>query len=203
MSQLIYSPYIELESKYQPKKIPFTTVVTLSAAMVVGTGGILVTNNSSLQNSLNAKPFIQVADRGRRRLEQEGTIAELITKIRAAFGMSYAQLAYSLNVSRQTLYGWTHGTQPRAEALTRLWHMELVSTQMHKLSAPRKRALLLRPVVDGKNLLTLFREEGDVKAGIQSLLGTPNLESREAITAQVRTKRVRRFSVEDVSRVQS
>jgi DNA-binding transcriptional regulator YiaG len=202
----IYSPYLYREPS-QPKRMPITAFITLSAAMVAGTGGMLAANNVPSQSSFGAKPFIQILDWERRRLEEEkATHIDLITRVRAAFGMNYTQLAYSLNVSRQAVYDWVNGSQPRADVLTRLWHLESLGRNLHGISAPRKRSLLLRPAIENKNLLTLIREDGNVTQGIHNLLGTARTTDTidiQASSAPTRRKKVRRISIEDISRVLS
>jgi hypothetical protein len=207
MRDLIYSPYMNFETVHQSKKMPITAFITLSAAMVAGTGGILVTSNASLQNAFGAQPFIRGVDWERRRSEEEKYAhTDLISKVRAAFGMNYTQLAYTLNVSRQAVHDWVKGSQPRTEVLTRLWHMEALGRSLDGLSAPRKRSLLLRPIMEGKNLLTLLREDADVRSSIQTLLENSLMIesiSCNANPGQTRLKKVRRVSIEDISRVLS
>jgi hypothetical protein len=202
MGNLIYSPYIGREVALQSKKTPITAFITLSAAMVAGTGGVLSTSGSPAHNSFGARPIIRVADWERRRLREESSShIALITRVRAAFGMNYTQLAYSLNVSRQTVHDWMNGSQPRADVLARLWHLESLGRDLQEISAPRKRSLLVRPVTDGKDILTIMRANGDVALGIQTLLG--NSLTIQANAVPSRLKKVRRISIEDVSRVLS
>jgi len=203
MSNLIYSPYINAENTYHSKKMPITAFITLSAAMVAGTGGGFAANNICPQSTFGAKPFIRFVDSGRSPRGEISSHIALITRVRAAFGMNYTQLAYTLNVSRQTVYDWIKGSQPRAEALTRLWNMEALGLNLQEVSAPRKRSLLLRPVIEDKNLLTLLREDGDAASAIQSLLGNSLMDNSDpkSTAAPSRLKKVRRVSIEDVSRV--
>jgi hypothetical protein len=166
---------------------------------------VLSISNASLRNAFDARPFIQVGER--RRLEERNYVhIDLISRVRGTFGMNYTQLAYALSVSRQAVYDWIKGSQPRAEVLARLWHMEVLGRNLEGLSAPRKRSLLLRPVVEGKNLLTLLREDGNAEAAIQALLGsslTADSISIYASAESTRLRKVRRVSIEDVSRVLS
>lgn len=115
------------------------------------------------------------------------TPAENIHRIREVLSSSMSDLAKSCNVSRQTIYNWLNGEQPRDEHSARLQDLALAADIIAEAGTPVNGLLLKRRMIEGKNLFEVVRDGGSARYAARLLVQIVNREAsqRERLTARL------------------
>jgi len=108
------------------------------------------------------------------------TPAEDIERIRRVFSPSVSDLAKAFDVSRQAVYNWLGGEdQPSPMHLGRLRALALAADILAETTVPVKTTLLRRKIVDGKNLMEIVQNGGQVEEAAKLLRSILQQETRQ------------------------
>jgi transcriptional regulator with XRE-family HTH domain len=99
----------------------------------------------------------------------ERTAAECLAHIRAVMSPPISELANALGLSRQTIYNWQKGEQPKPEYLNILTDLANAADIFTEANIPVTGALLKRKISAGKNLLALV-QHGESATDVARLL---------------------------------
>lgn len=124
--------------------------------------------------------------------------AENLERIRKIFSPAISDLARALNVSRQTVYNWLNGEQPKPGHLTKLRDFAQAADAVAEAGISVTGALLKRKVIDNKNLFEVGQSGGSVRDTVQLLiqLVRREAEQQEQITARFTSRQDSSRSVE-------
>jgi transcriptional regulator with XRE-family HTH domain len=124
--------------------------------------------------------------------------AEDLERVREIFSPAISDLGRALGVSRQAVYNWVNGEQPKPEHLAKLRELAQAADAVVEAGIPVTGALLKRKVVDGKNLFEIGQSGGSVRDAVQLLiqLVRHETEQRERMTARFADRKGATRSVE-------
>src|SRR5437764_8023149 len=129
----------------------------LAMAFLVGTGGI--SNARYLQNRHErGYAFAGIRVTGESPIAAR-TPAESLTRVRTVLKPAVSDLAELLGVSRQTVYNWANGEQPKADLAARLEDLAQAADVIAAEATSPAQALK-RKIADGKNLLEIVAAGG-------------------------------------------
>ena len=114
------------------------------------------------------------------------TPAEDLERIREVFSPAVSDLANTFGVSRQTVYNWLNGDQPKPEHMAKLRELAQAADLIAEAGVQVTGALLKRKIVEGKNLFELASAGGSPRDGAQVLLHVVRreVEQRERMAAR-------------------
>lgn len=107
------------------------------------------------------------------------TPAEDIERIRKVFNPAVSDLAKVFNVSRQAIYNWLGGDQPSLIHLGQLREFALAADVLAETTTPLKGTLLRRKIFDGKSLMEIVQNGGQVQEAAQLLNNIVQQETRQ------------------------
>jgi len=124
--------------------------------------------------------------------------AENLERVREVFSPGMSNLAEIFGVSRQTIYNWLNGEQPRPDHITKLQDLANAADTIAEAKIPRTAALLKRPVSKGRSLFQVARNGGSMQAVAQQLiqLVQHELKQREQMAARLVGRKASLRSVE-------
>ena len=169
-------------------KTKSVTNYVLAATMIVGIGtGVFLDDldlcrQSRLKEAI-AKPLTYyTSDKIYSR-----SPAEDIQRTLDVLSPSVSDLAASFDVSRQTIYNWLRGEQPKNEHSSRLQDLAFAADIIAEAGIPVNGRLLKRRVIEGKNLFELLREGGSAQNAARLLVHIVKQEAsqREQLSARL------------------
>lgn len=170
----------------------------LAATMLasVGTGGAIdfhlwqQQQSHSITSTILKVPTLGVAP--------VRTPADDLEQVRKVFSPAISDLASALGVSRQAVYNWVNGEQPKHEHLAKLRDLAQAADMVAEAGIPVTGALLKRKLVDGKNLFEIAQSGGSVRDAAQLLVHIVRRETeqRERMSARYSSRKVSSRSVE-------
>lgn len=128
----------------------------------------------------------------------ERTPAEQIDQIRGVLSPAVSDLAKSFGVSRQTIYNWLNGEQPKPEHTIRLREFALAADLFAESGIPVNSATLKRKIIKGKNLFEIVSEGGSARDAAQILIQIVQREisQRERLDARLAGRKIGRPSAD-------
>lgn len=111
-----------------------------------------------------------------------GPPREQLAFIRETLGLNVSDLASVLRVSRQTVYAWLEGDEPKPENFTQILRLKRVADEVVRLTIPRFEKLLKRPIFDGLSFLDKLKGSED---HIDFLRPLKQLADKEQATRRV------------------
>jgi len=180
-------------SSFSTNKVACLFAATMLA---VGTGGAIDYHwwqqhkSGSIMPTTLKVPTIEVAP--------VRSPAEDLERVREIFSPAISDLARALGVSRQAVYNWVNGEQPKPEHLAKLRALAQAADAVAEAGIPVTGALLKRKVVDGNNLFEVGQFGGSVRDAVQLLiqLVRHETEQRERMTARFADRKGSSRSVE-------
>jgi len=164
------------------------TKYVLAATMIVSAGTGVFVNDLDLwrQSRIKETMFNYLFSCSGNEISSR-TPAEDIHRIREVLSPSMSDLAKSCNVSRQTIYNWLNGEQPRDEHIARLQDLALAADIIAEAGTPVNGLLLKRRMIEGKNLFEVVRDGGSAQYAARLLVQIVNREAsqRERLTARL------------------
>lgn len=121
------------------------------------------------------------------------TPAEDLARIRDVMSPAVSDLANALKVSRQTVYNWINGEQPKPDHIDKLRDLAHAADIVSEAAIAMTGALLKRKIVEGKNLFEILRNDGSARDAAQLLVQTVRREEDQ------RKRMAMRFAVRDTS----
>jgi transcriptional regulator with XRE-family HTH domain len=176
--------YLTTVKFVQASQAPYSLIVALSAALLMGTGAGLTLTNISSSNFVDCAPVITFLQSERGTKEAAVAHYELLRYIRDAFKMSMTELAGVLNVSRAALYLWFQGSTPRPDLRDRLWRLKEHADEVSALNIDHIDLLIKVPLSNGKTILQVLSLDEDVSNAISEL--SELSESRAASIRRIR-----------------
>jgi len=124
--------------------------------------------------------------------EVETTPAEKLQRIRDILSPGVSTLATIFGVSRQTVYNWLSGEQPRPEHLARLKDLTRAADVLAESGIPITGFLLKRPIAQGKHLFEVSQSGGSAEDAARRLVQTVRYETeqRQRFTARFAGRRL-------------
>jgi len=124
--------------------------------------------------------------------------AEYIQRTLEVLSPSVSDLAKSFNVSRQTIYNWLNGEQPKNEHTSRLQDLALAADIIAEAGITVNGQLLKRKVIEGKNLFEFFRDGGPAQYAARLIVQIVKQEAtqRERLTARLAGRKPTLHSVD-------
>lgn len=112
--------------------------------------------------------------------------AEDLERVREIFSPAISDLARALDVSRQAIYNWMNGEQPKLEHLVKLRDLAQAADAVAESGIPVTGLLLKRKVIDGKNLFEIGKSGGSIRDAVQLLIKIVRRETvqKEQMTAR-------------------
>lgn len=98
------------------------------------------------------------------------TAADDISRIREILSPGISGLANILGVTRQAVYNWLNGEQPRPEYVAKLADLAQAADLLAETGVPITGALLKRKLFKGKNLLEVACDGGSARDAAQVLV---------------------------------
>lgn len=114
------------------------------------------------------------------------TAAENLERIREILSAAMSDLANTFSVSRQAVYNWLNGEQPKPEHIAKLRDLAQAADIVAEAGIPVTGALLKRKVIEGKNLFEVAHDGGSACDAAQLLVQIVRRETeqRERMTAR-------------------
>lgn len=179
--------------------ISMTNAVHLFAATVlasVGTGGAMdfqwlqQRQSDNITSTFWKVPAIEI--------DLARSPAEDLVQVRKVLSPAISDLANALAVSRQAVYNWLNGEQPKHEHLIKLRDLAQAADVVAEAGIRVTGALLKRKVVDGKNLFEVAQTGGSIRDAAQLLVQIVRRETeqRERMIARFATRTSSSRSVE-------
>lgn len=140
-------------SSFDMPKIVGYCVIGASMLANVGTGGV-----ANLSDLKNPQPYFQSIDLGDMptvAVAQVRTAAEDIARIREVFSPAISNLASTLGVSRQAVYNWLNGEQPKIELTEKLRDLAQAADVFAHEDIAINSMLLKRKFANGKSLFQI------------------------------------------------
>lgn len=112
--------------------------------------------------------------------------AEDLERIREVFSPAVSDLANAFGVSRQTIYNWLNGEQPKPEHIAKLMGLAQAADLVSEAGLQITGALLKRQIIGGKNLFEIVCAGGSARDAAQIFLRIMRREAaqRERMTAR-------------------
>lgn len=151
-------------------------VITL--ASLAGTGGIADSNFWLKRHSLgyNTGVFQGANDPA---APASRTPNENLTRIREILKPAVSDLATLFGVSRQTIYNWQAGEQPKPEYIAKLDDLAKAADIIASEGLANPSLLLKRKISQGKNLMDIVREGGSASEASQKLVQLARVEEQQ------------------------
>ena len=92
------------------------------------------------------------------------TTADLVRRIRDAFGLNMTELATILDVSRPTVYAWLNGQEPQPEAVARILRLSRAADRFSALGVETAISYVRQPMFEGASLLELLKSDADISS---------------------------------------
>lgn len=160
----------------------------------VGTGGFVNTHNHSGRNEFALSGYLND-----RRLVIRGyssnstsipteskTPLDNLNRIRDVFNPSVFDLSRVFGVSRQTIYNWLSGEQPKSSLAARIEDLASAADILAKEGFSTDNFILKRKVSNGKTLLDVFQSGGSAKNSAESLVKILRIEAAQKATISSR-----------------
>lgn len=131
-------------------------------------------------------------------LVETATPAQDLQRIRDILTPGMSTLANIFGVSRQTIYNWLNGEQPRGEHIVRLRDLAEAAEIFAEADIPITGDLLKRPVLEGKNLFEVARTGASAKNAARLIVQIVRLEAgqRARMAERFAGRRISSRSVE-------
>jgi transcriptional regulator with XRE-family HTH domain len=131
-------------------------------------------------------------------IEGERTPAEDLQRIRDILSPGMSNLATIFGVSRQAIYNWLNGEQPRPEHVAKLKDFARAADFLAEAGIAIAGAVLKRPVIDGKNLFEIAQGGDSIQDAAKLLVQAVKreMEQRERLTTRFAGRKVVSRSVE-------
>ena len=153
-------------------------VVAIAFASLVGTGGISDSNfwHKRQSRGYSVRDFQGVDTEA---VQAARTPAESLVRIREILKPAVSDLATLFGVSRQAIYNWQAGEQPKPEHLVKLEGLARAADIIAAEGLPRPSQLLKRKISNGRNLLDIVRAGGTASEAAQSLVRIVRREEQQ------------------------
>lgn len=99
--------------------------------------------------------------------------------IRETLKSTASELATTFHVSRQTIYNWIRGEEPKPDHAKKLEELAHASEILNEAGLAGNGLLLKRKIADGKNLLNIVEESGSGTEAAQKLIYILRTESSQ------------------------
>jgi len=147
----------------------FTLILTLSTAVLAGTGTAYTISQTTSPYFASATPIILVTRSSPASRNAAVIHHELLRHIRESLRLNMTELANVLGVSRTALYAWFQGSAPRPELLARLWQLNAYADRVSSLKISRLELLTKIPLSDGRTFLHALTVDENVGERIGEL----------------------------------
>lgn len=161
-------------------------VLAVGLIASVGTGAFADDLSRMQQNRLNASIIYNSIPNYAVEAAYIRTPIEDIERIREVLAPAVSDLAKSFSVSRQTIYNWLNGEQPKPEHNVKLRDLALAADVLAESGKSVTGNLLKRKVFNGKNLFEVIHDGGSAIEAAQMLLRIVRRETsqRELLSAR-------------------
>jgi transcriptional regulator with XRE-family HTH domain len=131
-------------------------------------------------------------------IEGERTPAEDLQRIRDILSPGMLNLATIFGVSRQAIYNWLNGEQPRPEHLAKLKDFAQAADFLAEVGIAITGAVLKRPIIDGKNLFEIAQGDDSIQDAAKLLVQAVKreMEQRERLATRFAGRKAISRSVE-------
>jgi transcriptional regulator with XRE-family HTH domain len=153
-------------------------LVTATVLISAGTGALVDEIDWWRQyrpTSLMANPlrpnFVEIAS--------VRTPAQNLARIRDVISPAVSELASACKVSRQAIYNWLNGEQPKPDHIEKLRDLAHAADIVSEAGIPITGAFLKRKVIDGKNLFEVVHDGGSARDAMQLLVQTVRHEAEQ------------------------
>lgn len=143
-----------------------------------GTGGIMTAHSAARVLEQFYYPRIHVESSGARNTDIRSP-AKHVANIRDVFAMRMSDLASVLGVTRPTVYAWLSGQEPKGEAVMRIQKLSHAADKFSRENITRLDKLLYRPILEGRSLLDILKENEDPLIALNTLKA---IADKEALT---------------------
>lgn len=111
---------------------------------------------------------------------------EDLERIREVLSPAVSALANAFGVSRQAIYNWLNGEQPRPEHIAKLRDLAYAADMFAEAGIPVTGTLLKRKMLEGKGLFEVTRDGGSAREAAQLLVHIirRELEQREMMASR-------------------
>jgi len=180
ISTMRYGGWFANQPESTGASLSMAKVVNLLAATMLGVGtggaiGLHFLRQHQLEN-VRSSTFLKVPT-----IETafvRGALDDL-ARIREVFSPAISDLAKALGVSRQAVYNWTNGEQPKPEHLAKLSDFAQAADVIAEAGIPVNGALLKRKIVENKNLFEVVQSGGSARNTAQFLVQVLRRESEQ------------------------
>ena len=159
-------------------------VVVATVVSTTGTGGSndVPSMKDRIQNGHNyGKPLAQS------RAENEiRNVTDCLLRIREFFSPSVSDLAATLGVSRQTVYNWQNGEQPKEALAVKLNDLALAADVFAQSSIQFSSALAHRKFANGKTLFQVVESNDSASEAAKLLVRILETEARQRKVLEAR-----------------
>lgn len=143
----------------------------LAVTMLVGVGtGRFVDDLDRWQQHRSSDSFVSSSTSNVIEITLARTAADDISRIREILSPSISGLANILGVTRQAIYNWLNGEQPRPEYVAKLADLAQAADLLAETGVPITGALMKRKLFKGKNLLEVACDGGSARDAAQVLV---------------------------------
>lgn len=158
----------------------------IAFGMQVGTGGA-ATEHYYKQRGARGYSYVHYeelpSDGGAQR---QRTPAENLARVRDILKPAVSDLATLFGVSRQAIYNWQAGEQPKPEHLTKLEDLAKAADIIAAEGLPHPSQLLKRKISNGQNLLDIVRAGGLASEAAQKIVQIARREEQQRKLLAVR-----------------
>lgn len=159
-----------------PRRVPKAALFFAGVAALAGTGGVMHAP-ASIGYGL---PQLVL-----QKSSQPGKVAVRIRQIISELSISHAALARVMGVSRQAVYNWINGSLPNERHESLIADLYVVNTMLAPTAEP-VRALLTKPIRDGKSFWQLVESGAEPLPLVEQLLVTHRQRESQRVLAQQR-----------------
>lgn len=143
-----FSTTINTPSVYFIQNLPFV--------ILVGTGGNLTTDIVQVEEGTGSEELIYKVNAPEYSNTKLTINVDEINAIKSYLGLNNSEIAKILQVQRQTIYDWLHGSMPRSSNLERLYQLCEIADYWHSINAQSVNRYLHKPVVNDQSLFRLL-----------------------------------------------
>lgn len=163
-----------------------------------GTGALVDDLDWWRQNRLN-DPLINSSRSPVVGITVTRTPVEDLERIREVLSPSMSDLATTLAVSRQAVYNWLNGEQPKPEHIAKLRDLACAADMLAEADIPVTGALMKRKLMEGKNLFEITQDGGSARDAAQWLVQIVQreLEQREMMAGRFANRKNPRSAESD------
>jgi transcriptional regulator with XRE-family HTH domain len=155
------------------------TNIGVAGLMVSSMGTAVVVQDVGYSPALNATG---IAERGFLPVvtgEPASSVSQELEHIRQFLPFSVSDLATLFGVSRQTIYNWVNGEQPKPEHLLKLHDLSSAGDVVAAAGLRIDMAQMKRKLIHGKSLLQTAREGGSIQAAVSVLVEIRKVETEQ------------------------